>query len=533
MAEISQAQSLERRGITASSRLGKASLDTADLSKLAIDIASTYIPPIERAASREFVDQEIQSKRAMSVSGAYSPSSMQDISSWSFDDNEIMEALKGSDWHKSTSPGKYYIKETSPVFADMSTYFSTDNFIKRIDGFEPKKQSSAQVHYGDSMKQMDIVRRQMIELTGLGFLDERVDYTTEMRNLYESGIRYGKDMKLAPGIALSQEHVDQLQDDMVWAEEIELRGTKVIIPRLYLGKSKRDQKASGLLAREIDISAGSITNTSSIVGQKVRLKAKGDIVNSDGGDIYASKALELDSVGSIRNIGSSIGSGGSGVLKAVGNIENITTSEQIGDDRNYFTKVGKMAKINMVGPLTMISMGDLINRGSAISSGDLRFAVGGNFTNESVALSERTNASGKNYYHRTSSMAYKQGTINASGSVRGIVAGDFTLLGSRLNSGGDMSLSVGGNSYITSQVESQLVDSHSSHTTSGMFSDKKHVHSSQLLRETLSAASLNSGGKGIDKLTWHHHQDTGRMQLIPRDKHNETGHVGGMDLWFK
>ena len=431
----------------------------------------------------------------MSVGGAYSPSSMQDISSWSFDDNEIMEALKGSDWHKSTSPGKYYIKETSPVFADMSTYFSTDNFIKRIDGFEPKKQSSAQVHYGDSMKQMDIVRRQMIELTGLGFLDERVDYTTEMRNLYESGIRYGKDMKLAPGIALSQEHVDQLQDDMVWAEEIELRGTKVIIPRLYLGKSKRDQKASGLLAREIDISAGSITNTSSIVGQKVRLKAKGDIVNSDGGDIYASKALELDSVGSIRNIGSSIGSGGSGVLKAVGNIENITTSEQIGDDCNYFTKVGKMAKINMVGPLTMISMGDLINRGSAISSGDLRFAVGGNFTNESVALSEGTNASGKNYYHRTSSVAYKQGTINASGSVRGIVAGDFTLLGSRLNSGGDMSLSVGGNSYITSQVESQLVDSHSSHTTSGMFSDKKHVNSSQLLRETLSAASLTSGGK--------------------------------------
>ena len=33
------------------------------------------------------------------------------------------------------------------------------------------------------------------------------------------------------------------------------------------------------------------------------------------------------------------------------------------------------------------------------------------------------------------------------------------------------------------------------HTTSGMFSDKKHVHSSQLLRETLSAASLTSGGK--------------------------------------
>ena len=34
----------------------------------------------------------------------------------------------------------------------------------------------------------------------------------------------------------------------------------------------------------------------------------------------------------------------------------------------------------------------------------------------------------------------------------------------------------------------------------------------------------------IDKLTWHHHQDTGRMQLIPFDIHDLTGHIGGMKL---
>ncbi len=92
-------------------------------------------------------------------------------------------------------------------------------------------------------------------------------------------------------------------------------------------------------------------------------------------------------------------------------------------------------------------------------------------------------------------VAYKQGTIDAVGSVMGMVGGDFTILGSRLNSGRDMSLRVGGNSYITSQVESQLVDSHSSHTTSSMFSDKEHVHSSQSVQEKLSVASLTSGGK--------------------------------------
>ena len=37
-------------------------------------------------------------------------------------------------------------------------------------------------------------------------------------------------------------------------------------------------------------------------------------------------------------------------------------------------------------------------------------------------------------------------------------------------------------------------------------------------------------GKGKSKIpnyTWHHHQDTGRMQLIREDIHRRTGHIGG------
>jgi hypothetical protein len=31
--------------------------------------------------------------------------------------------------------------------------------------------------------------------------------------------------------------------------------------------------------------------------------------------------------------------------------------------------------------------------------------------------------------------------------------------------------------------------------------------------------------------TWHHHQDTGRMQLVEKTAHWKTGHTGGMSLW--
>ncbi|KIC36656.1 A nuclease of the HNH/endo VII superwith conserved WHH family protein [Ruegeria sp. ANG-R] len=39
--------------------------------------------------------------------------------------------------------------------------------------------------------------------------------------------------------------------------------------------------------------------------------------------------------------------------------------------------------------------------------------------------------------------------------------------------------------------------------------------------------AIQSGKASIPRLTWHHHQDTGRMQLVPRDIHRDTGHIGG------
>ncbi|MFY1052078.1 HNH endonuclease [Ectopseudomonas khazarica] len=38
---------------------------------------------------------------------------------------------------------------------------------------------------------------------------------------------------------------------------------------------------------------------------------------------------------------------------------------------------------------------------------------------------------------------------------------------------------------------------------------------------------INAGAKKIDGYTWHHHQDSGRMQLVPELIHSKTGHIGG------
>lgn len=40
-------------------------------------------------------------------------------------------------------------------------------------------------------------------------------------------------------------------------------------------------------------------------------------------------------------------------------------------------------------------------------------------------------------------------------------------------------------------------------------------------------------GKTPEHYTWHHHQDTGRMQLVDYQTHHDTGHTGGYKIWGK
>lgn len=60
--------------------------------------------------------------------------------------------------------------------------------------------------------------------------------------------------------------------------------------------------------------------------------------------------------------------------------------------------------------------------------------------------------------------------------------------------------------------------------------ERGEVSASAFTAEQL--AAISKGKPRIPGLTWHHHQNVGRMQLVPRAGHRDTGHLGGMDMWF-
>ena len=56
------------------------------------------------------------------------------------------------------------------------------------------------------------------------------------------------------------------------------------------------------------------------------------------------------------------------------------------------------------------------------------------------------------------------------------------------------------------------------------------IQKGQVRKSSFNTEQLRAIEKGESKIpdyTWHHHQDTGRMQLSREDIHRRTGHIGG------
>lgn len=60
---------------------------------------------------------------------------------------------------------------------------------------------------------------------------------------------------------------------------------------------------------------------------------------------------------------------------------------------------------------------------------------------------------------------------------------------------------------------------------------RKEVGIEQFSPEQL--AAIEKGADKIPGFTWHHHQDLGRMQLVPKGLHGKVGHMGGYALHAK
>ena len=64
---------------------------------------------------------------------------------------------------------------------------------------------------------------------------------------------------------------------------------------------------------------------------------------------------------------------------------------------------------------------------------------------------------------------------------------------------------------------------------------RAQIRANPTMRSKFTSAQLRAieGGRAqIPDYTWHHHQDVGRMQLVPTAIHSKVGHIGGFEMWY-
>ena len=88
---------------------------------------------------------------------------------------------------------------------------------------------------GDGYAEQQMVRDQIINLTGYHYLGDNRENLAQYEKLMDAGVAYAKQYGLVPGVALIPEQMQNLTSDIVWLVEKDVTTSdgstqKVLVP---------------------------------------------------------------------------------------------------------------------------------------------------------------------------------------------------------------------------------------------------------------------------------------------------------------
>ncbi|MBX8498225.1 filamentous hemagglutinin family protein, partial [Pseudomonas cichorii] len=160
------------------------------------------------------------------------------------------------------------------------------------------------------MYEQRLVQQAIVARTGQAFLAGQTSNEAQLKYLMNNAIASKEQLNLAIGVTLSPPQVAALTHDIVWLEEHEVNGEKVLVPVLYLAQANNRLGPTGALiagndvtltaGQELDnvgtlratnnLSATAGTNLVNVglieAGNRLDLLAGNDLINKAGGILY-------------------------------------------------------------------------------------------------------------------------------------------------------------------------------------------------------------------------------------------------------
>ncbi|MCJ1884706.1 filamentous hemagglutinin N-terminal domain-containing protein [Pseudomonas sp. LA21] len=347
-----------------------------------------------------------------------------------------------------------YLIETNPELTSLKSFLSSD-YLLGLLGYDPDK---SQKRLGDGLYEQRLIRDAVVARTGQRYINGITDDENLFKYLMDNAIAYKDKVHLSLGVALTAEQVAALTHDLVWLEEAEVNGEKVLVPVLYLAQANNRLAPNGALIMGNDVS---LISGGNLVNQGT-LRASGNLsasaANLDNtGLIEASGRLDLLALNNLSNHQGGIISGRDVSLTSltgdVINQRSVTVHEGgIGNRTWTQSFADSTARIEAAGKLEISAGRDINNLGGAISSGsDLSMQAGRDINLHSVEL-ENSRTSGRNFNQSTTQL----GSDISVGRDFTVEAGrDISVVGSRIEVGRDAGLSAGRDVTLASAADEQ------------------------------------------------------------------------------
>ncbi len=354
-----------------------------------------------------------------------------------------------------------YLIETNPALTDLRQFMSSDYMLGQL-GFDP---DAAQRRLGDGLYEQRLVREAVIARTGQRYLAGLTNDEDMFRYLMDNAVASKDALGLALGISLTAEQVAALTHDIVWMEEHEVMGERVLVPVLYLAQAEGRLAANGALIQgsDLDLIAGGDLRNQGTLRASDSLSARAENITNSG-LMQAHERVQLVAMDSIRNtLGGVIAGRDVGLTATNGDIINERSVTYYQNQGNRWEQSGTLldsaARIEASGNLSLNAGRDIINSGGVLQAGgDASLKAGNNLTIS--AVEERSSELRQNGRHHleTSQVVQHGSDVSIGGNLKAQAGNDLSIIGSRVEAGGDMRLAADNNLLIASAANEDHSD---------------------------------------------------------------------------
>ncbi|WP_082460416.1 polymorphic toxin type 24 domain-containing protein, partial [Pseudomonas mediterranea] len=346
--------------------------------------------------------------------------------------SQVINRVQGlPDTSGRSNPQKYLI-ETNPVLTDLRQFMSSDYLLANL-GYNPDESAK---RLGDGFYEQRLIQQAVVARTGQRFIDGLTSDEALYKYLMDNAIKSKQQLDLSVGVSLTSQQVAALTHDIVWLEEHEVNGEKVLVPVLYLAQATNRLAPNGALIQGSDVTliAGKDLNNAGTLRASNNLVATAgnDLVNS--GLIEAGSRLDLLAGNDIINKAGGVIAGRDISMTAIaGDVINqrmVTgTDIRYKGENAHSEYVDSGSRIEAADDLTIKAARDFVSTGSTLqSAGDTTISAG---RDAFIAAAEQHNS-----------------------VVAGAKSSSVTQYGSDLMVGRDLSVQAGRDlAVVASQIE--------------------------------------------------------------------------------